>query len=52
MRATASVLCMTITLIPMNILKMCVLQGLMDLMQHPLQLWPMPVLVFPIQSSR
>ena len=30
----------------------CVLQGQMELMQHLLQLWPMPLLLLPTQKSR
>ena len=43
---------MYISLIRRNILKMCVSQGRMELMQHLLQLWPMPLLVLPIQRSK
>ena len=39
-RLSASALCLTISLIWMNILKLCVLQGLMEPMQHLLSCGP------------
>ena len=52
MRLSAFGLCLTISMILVNILEIFLLQGLMGLMQHLLQLWPMRVLVSPISKSR
>ena len=48
----ASALCQTTNWIPMIMLWMCVSQVLMELGQHLLLLWPMPLAVFPMTRSK
>ena len=52
MRLSASALCQIASLILMSILWMCVSQVLMELGQHLLLMWPMPLPMFPMSRSK